>query len=604
MLGFRFTAYCIAALVIVVIESSAVTLQLIGFGSVTIGHQAEMSCTVNSSLRIVEWRKDLTLIPLSNSPGSHYQFNAEKSSLVIAQLLAADKGLYQCIAETASNHRIPSNSVLLDVLVKPTIFPMGAVVREGSSARLGCPGHDFTHVYWSKDGRDIFHKTGYRHNGSSHEYLDILQASPADAGKYNCTAINNYLILGRSAFPTLVVEYAPVIVQGPRGKTVVKGYEVHLFCNVTGVPPPRIYWKKDGAFVKTLGKRFEVGYAEGTLFIETAELSDAGLYSCFANNSVNSLGKESKAVKLNIIGVQKFYAGEDAYKTVLYGANETIWCTSNHSISNRVIWYKGGKELETTNQLVAGSSGQLLIFQATYNISGVYECNFEGQLLPPGIKLFQKVFITIRGPPSAPELLSVSLKLINESVAIAHLNWTIPFDGNSPITGFTISVGQGRNNLIRKHVVNHLASAVSLVLDVLKFGVPTFFWLFYVFAHNVHGNSSQSNVLIREFKRATNLPTFVSQATIRPKEAASTPVHAINSTKGIFTTSRAIIITESAVVSDVYVQVTVPLVSIIIVLTAIFIFRRRSKRPRRLCPITVEGWKQYRETEWQRTERL
>ena len=75
-----------------------------------------MSCTVNSSLRIVEWRKDLTLIPLSNSPGSHYQFNAEKSSLVIAQLLAADKGLYQCIAETASNHRIPSNSVLLDVL--------------------------------------------------------------------------------------------------------------------------------------------------------------------------------------------------------------------------------------------------------------------------------------------------------------------------------------------------------------------------------------------------------------------------------------------------------------------------------------------------------
>ena len=77
---------------------------------------------------------------------------------------------------------------------------------------------------------------------------------------------------------------------------------MHLFCNVTGVPPPRIYWKKDGAFVETLGKRFEVGYAEGTLFIETAELSDAGLYSCFANNSLSPLGKESKAVKLNIIG--------------------------------------------------------------------------------------------------------------------------------------------------------------------------------------------------------------------------------------------------------------------------------------------------------------
>ena len=97
------------------------------------------------------------------------------------------------------------------------------------------------------------------------------------------------------------------------------------------------------------------------------------------------------------LGVQKFYAGEDAYKTVLNGANETIWCTSNHSISNRVIWYKGGKELETTNRLVVGSGGQLLIFQATYNVSGVYECNFEGQLLPPGIKLFQRVFITVRG---------------------------------------------------------------------------------------------------------------------------------------------------------------------------------------------------------------
>ena len=104
---------------------------------------------------------------------------------------------------------------------------------------------------------------------------------------------------------TCVYIDAPVIAEGPRGKTVVKGYEVHFFCNVTGVPRPRIYWKKDGVFVEALSERFEVGYVEGTLFIETAEFSDAGLYSCFANNSVNPAGTESKAAQLNIIG-EKF----------------------------------------------------------------------------------------------------------------------------------------------------------------------------------------------------------------------------------------------------------------------------------------------------------
>ena len=94
--------------------------------------------------------------------------------------------------------------------------------------------------------------------------------------------------------------------------------------------------------------------------------------------------------------MKKFYK-ENAYKTVQYGANETIWCSSNHSISDQIVWYKSGKELKTTNQLVVGSKGQLHIFQATYNISDVYECNFKGQPLPLGIKLFQRVFVTVRG---------------------------------------------------------------------------------------------------------------------------------------------------------------------------------------------------------------
>ena len=74
-----------------------------------------MSCSVNASLKIIEWRKDLTLIPFSSS---HYKFKAEKSTLVISKLLAADKGTYQCVAVSASNNRVQSNIVTLNVLGK------------------------------------------------------------------------------------------------------------------------------------------------------------------------------------------------------------------------------------------------------------------------------------------------------------------------------------------------------------------------------------------------------------------------------------------------------------------------------------------------------
>ncbi|XP_065845794.1 neuronal cell adhesion molecule-like isoform X5 [Oscarella lobularis] len=578
----RPTSHCyllVMAHIISAISGTASIALHITLNNVPIGHGAEMSCSVNASLKIIEWRKDLTLIPFSSS---HYKFNAEKSALVISKLLAADKGTYQCVAVSASNNRVQSNIVTLNVLVKPTIVPMSATVREGDPARVGCYGRDFTYVYWSKNGHNVFNKPGYQHSGDSHEYLDIVRASPADAGTYNCTAVNDYLILGATAFPTLTVEYAPVIAQGPRGKTVVKGYEVHLFCNATGVPRPRIYWKKDGVFVEALSERFEVGYVEGTLFIETAEFSDAGLYSCFANNSVNPAGTESKAAQLNIIDVKKFYK-ENAYKTVQYGANETIWCSSNHSISDQIVWYKSGKELKTMNQLVVGSEGQLHIFQATYNISDVYECNFKGQPLPLGIKLFQRVFVTVRGPPSPPRLIDAILTTVNESSLIVSLNWTEPFDGNSPINKYTICVGRKQGNLLGQiYSANGLARSAVLILDLLTFGATSFLCSIYIVAHNAHGKSSKSNVVTRQLIRSTkktDLPTYVNVSTTANTTTFSASVSP-NVSSTVPKTALTGVLTENTILHDddhIMLSCLIVIVGIVPLVLVFFVWKRKKK---------------------------
>ena len=121
------------------------------------------------------------------------------------------------------------------------------------------------------------------------------------------------------------------------------------------------------------------------------------------------------------------------------------------------------------------------------------------------------------GPPSPPRLIDAILTTVNESSLIVSLNWTEPFDGNSPINKYTICVGRKQGNLLGQiYSANGLARSAVLILDLLTFGATSFLCSIYIVAHNAHGKSSKSNVVMRQLIRSTkktDLPTYVNVST-------------------------------------------------------------------------------------------
>ena len=168
---------------------------------------------------------------------------------------------------------------------------------------------------------EIQNQAGYQISGNANERLVISQVALSNAGQYTCKAINQYSSLASSATQVLEVERAdfqihklfnllvqfpsvdpPVILEGPRNGSFLEQYDIHLFCNVSAVPPARIYWKKDGISVEELGKRYQVDYEEGTLIIENSVKSDAGKYACLANYSCTNTFVESKEAEIKVVG--------------------------------------------------------------------------------------------------------------------------------------------------------------------------------------------------------------------------------------------------------------------------------------------------------------
>lgn len=85
-----------------------------------------------------------------------------------------------------------------------------------------------------------------------------------------------------------------------------KGTKARLFCNATGDQPLTIQWTKSNVKLEKLGSSYEIidvssdDGVKSELFIQSAQISDAAVYKCFAENEH---GKDEKTVKLDVFEV-------------------------------------------------------------------------------------------------------------------------------------------------------------------------------------------------------------------------------------------------------------------------------------------------------------
>ncbi|NXU58145.1 MYOTI protein, partial [Turnix velox] len=175
-----------------------------------------------------------------------------------------------------------------------TQVPEDVIIEEGRFCRLdfkvsGLPTPD---VMWYQNGRmvhqDQFHKMIVSEKGFHSFIFEAVKSS--DAGTYECVAVNR---AGEASFAVKVEVIAkehhtpPTFIFKPQSKKVFEGDTARLECQISAIPTPRIYWKRNNEMVQYNTDRISLLHDNTgriCLLIHNASKNDAGWYTVSAVN--------------------------------------------------------------------------------------------------------------------------------------------------------------------------------------------------------------------------------------------------------------------------------------------------------------------------------
>ncbi|XP_022810525.1 hemicentin-2-like, partial [Stylophora pistillata] len=265
------------------------------------GTHLQLTCRFNAlpPASEVQWIKDGTVIastltaPPNGSRVNISHYNESQAQLSIKAVSLKDSGNYTCNVSNVVGSS--SNRTSIIVQVTPTIEkdPIAVPVKEGENFTLFCNASGSSLILsWTKNGSVIDPRDDSRiHLSTDNEQLTITNVSRKDNGAYQCVAsnqIDNRLIISFSFFVLLV---APEISQSPSNAVKVEGKTVVFSCVVAGYPEPDVAWTKNGVKLNASGNaRLDVSSNNGNhqLNISKVQQSDAGIYRCEANNSLDN----------------------------------------------------------------------------------------------------------------------------------------------------------------------------------------------------------------------------------------------------------------------------------------------------------------------------
>eukprot|EP00118_Oscarella_pearsei_P020584 m.224325 g.224325 ORF g.224325 m.224325 type:complete len:421 (+) comp39992_c0_seq14:969-2231(+) len=353
------------------------------------GNLLQMNCIVTSSSgfsvagRIEKWNfistlKNTVQLNLGDSQKFFVSNPQDKSTITFKAVSKSDEGTYECLAIDSATGKLIQASKSLGVIVPPVITAYNAEVPVGQTATLGCPGTDFSRMLWSFNGNRLFPSSKYRFRPGG--YLDIAQLKKEDSGQYRCTAYNS--IFNASAFPSLVVQYGPIIMEEPQNESIGAEDTARFRCASDAVPRATVTWKINGNYLNYSNGRYKM-YQEGQvdhLFIVDAETGDSGSYSCFYSNAVN--WRESKKAYLDVeeITVVSLYKNE----CLQVGVDNSLRCQALPDEMVKppsVVWTKDQIPIdllrEHRDRFHVQADGTLIIQNTSVYDKGSFKCRVE-----------------------------------------------------------------------------------------------------------------------------------------------------------------------------------------------------------------------------------
>ncbi|CAB1323870.1 unnamed protein product, partial [Coregonus sp. 'balchen'] len=312
------------------------------------------------------WMKDGR--PLPQTDGLRVLRGGEV--LRISSPQVEDTGRYTCLANSPAGD--DDKEFLVRVHVPPNIAgestPQNVSVLQNRQVTLECKSDAVPPpiLTWLKDGKPLQASPRVRVLSSA-RYLQINMAELGDGAQYICVASN---IAGKTTRQfNLAVNVAPTIAEGPQTVAVHIDQPLVLECIVSGVPAPRVTWRKHGAILAGTNPRYRFA-EDGSLHVHSAQVTDTGRYLCMATNQA---GTQRKRVDLQVY-VPPSIARGPTNITVTVNVQTTLSCEATGIPKPTVSWTKNGRTLNTDhNQNMLLSSGSLVVIAPTVEDTAEYE---------------------------------------------------------------------------------------------------------------------------------------------------------------------------------------------------------------------------------------
>lgn len=223
-----------------------------------------------------------------------------------------------------------------------------------------------------------------RHDDSSSTYtLQVSKIQDTDTGTYQCQVVTS-ATSRVTADTSIYVRIPPLISDNSsRGVIVAVGDTFTLTCTATGVPTPKMSWRRENNGLLPTGGVVSKG---NSITIFNATKDDRGIYYCIADNNVGKPAKRSVGVEVEF--APQVNLVRSRYQQAV-GYTAELHCSVEASPAADISWLKDGYQINSDNNFyqIASTSNSHGFVQSTLRIKrvdvrdfGLYRCRAINKL--------------------------------------------------------------------------------------------------------------------------------------------------------------------------------------------------------------------------------
>ncbi|XP_067662288.1 hemicentin-1-like isoform X1 [Haliotis asinina] len=291
--------------------------------------------------------------------------------LIIKRIKRTDEGDYECLAKNPAGEDIAIARV--NYIEAPRIrqYERRMLVATGDRARLTCEAEGIPRpeITWYRGDRKL--QSAYNVDITRNGRLIIRNVQEMDAGDYRCVVSNE--AGSDNAKVTLEVGSPPEIIRPPGNVGIEIERNGTLECEATGMPPPKIIWRRGDGKPLDINGRFQQ-LPSGGLHVSNIGLGDEGIYTCLAQNA---FGVNDASAFVSVTGiVRPLIAYTYPIVKVQQGEKAELECVVLlGKPTPKINWMKNGRVLSPGGRIKKTGPGKIVISNITHDDDGEYVCH-------------------------------------------------------------------------------------------------------------------------------------------------------------------------------------------------------------------------------------